>query len=104
MAANDYLKIFTKEGELVEWVESLDAQVTDSGSPQIFNEIPTGVIDGVNSQFTTGFPYVVGTLRVFFNGSRKYPLAFTRIDEYTFELPVPPFVGDKLMVDYEKLV
>ena len=106
MGANEFLKIFTKRKELVQWVEELDYNSTIVNG--IFNEVPGGLINGSNIEFTTSTGYESGTLRVHLNGERD--LAFTELTSTTFKLTgdfVPQaasggFPADQIFVDYEK--
>jgi hypothetical protein len=47
---------------------------TGGGSgTRVFNIIPAGAINGVNTVFTIGVKFVAGTEAVFFNGVRQHP-------------------------------
>lgn len=79
-----------------------------STSNFVFNEIPSGTINGSNGAFTlanTASP--TGSIRVFKNGIRQTPNAgndfvMTNATTITFEAGNIPQVGDNLLVDYMK--
>ena len=68
---------------------------------QTFNEVPSGVMDGVNQDFTLAHTFIVGTLLVTYNGLMQKPG-----DDYTATPPnlltfvTPPKSGTKLLVTY----
>ena len=74
----------------------------------VFNEIPSGTINGSNAAFTlanTASP--TGSIRVFKNGIRQTPNAgndfvMTDATTITFEAGNIPQAGDNLLVDYMK--
>jgi hypothetical protein len=65
----------------------------------VYNQTPSGVIDGSNKDFWTLSAYINGTLRVYLNGLRT--TEFTETGQTTFEMNTPPLVDDELMVDYD---
>jgi hypothetical protein len=79
-----------------------------STSNFVFNEIPSGTIDGSNAAFTlANASNPTGSIRVFKNGIRQTPnvgndFVMTNSTTITFEALNLPQVGDNLLVDYMK--
>ncbi len=75
-------------------------------SNMVFNEIPSGLIDSLNSVFATAAPYETGTLCLYRNGIRQIPVNdYTEIDATQFKFVIPPDAGppaDTLLIDYLK--
>ncbi len=67
----------------------------------IWGEIPSGLIDGINQNYTSAHAYLSGRLAVFLNGLRQ-----RRLDDYTetgsnsFRFLYPPVPNDSLSIDY----
>lgn len=74
------------------------------GASFIDNETPSGLVNGVNAAFTTAFPYIAGSLKVYRDGQRLFP-----IDDYTettpgsgiFTFVTAPVTGSSIKVDYQ---
>lgn len=69
----------------------------------IFDELPVGDIDGVNTDFITQYDSVDGSLEVFLNGIKlRVGLTndFIIIDENEFRMNYPPLSGDLITVNY----
>jgi len=69
----------------------------------IFNETPSGDIDGTNVEYTTEFPFREETLVVFLNGLKLLPGAgndYNIVNSQTIELEYAPLSGDILVVEY----
>lgn len=69
-------------------------------------EVPMGVIDGVNVDFATSRPYIVGTLMVYLNGLLLSPGDdYTEVSGTTFTLTAAPRTDggytDKLVAVYQ---
>jgi len=71
-----------------------------NASDFIYDEIPTGNIDGNNKLFTTANEYRSSKLIVKLNGLTE--INFTEKSSTTFELDVAPLTGDCVTVDYIK--
>lgn len=70
----------------------------------VVGEVPTGLIDGVNSVYETDEPFIQYTLSVFMNGLRlKSGLDYTVDSFQQFTMIYPPEEEDSLIVDYFKL-
>jgi len=67
----------------------------------VFNEVPSGVIDGVNTVFTLAFTPRTGTTTVYQPGRQKLNVDYT-VSGNTITFTNPPQVGDTLIVDYIK--
>jgi hypothetical protein len=99
-------QIVTIPSTVVQVVEV--AQQGPPGPPgsalQNFGEVPSGLIDGVNSTFTTADPFIPETVQVFLNG-----MLLIKPDEYntsgnqTIVLAVSPNTGENLQVNYTRL-
>jgi hypothetical protein len=67
----------------------------------IWGETPTGIIDGVNKNYTSAYLYSPNQLAVFLNGMRQ-----RRTDDYaetgaqSFSFVSAPLPGDSLSIDY----
>lgn len=69
------------------------------------NEIPSGVIDGVNDTFTTAYNYKTNTTKVFLNGVRQSEGALMDYYENGSNQIVfnsPPQTNDTIIIDYIK--
>src|SRR4051812_24017041 len=67
----------------------------------MFNEVPAGTKDGVNTVFTTANAYVGGTTAVYLNGLREFVgEGYIESAPNTIVLSDPPSTIDKLTVDY----
>lgn len=70
---------------------------------EVYNEFPTGVIDGINTVYTTVNDFEPDTTRLYLNGIRQRLGADyleTGLNEITFD--EPPVVLDGLIIDYVK--
>jgi hypothetical protein len=90
-----------------EWFKKADTGLI--ASDHVFNETPTGTINGTNKIFTTASVFVAGTLRVYLNGQRLVEGATedyeeTDTDEITMaDAPKSaPGNPDVIIVDYIK--
>jgi hypothetical protein len=75
----------------------------DVAAVTVQNEVPGGPINGVNTAFTTAFPFIAGTLQVYLNGD----LQESGGNDYTegvsgFTMVLAPKTLDKLLVSYIK--
>ncbi|MFZ5988553.1 MAG: hypothetical protein ACOYWZ_15705 [Bacillota bacterium] len=71
----------------------------------VYNELPSGVINGTNKIFTTINNFITGTTRVFLNGLRQQKgdgkdYIESGVNEITFT--DAPVTGDILVIDYNK--
>lgn len=74
---------------------------TNSKQP---DEVPAGLIDGVNTLYTTARPYIAGSLQPFVNGARQRNVAhFTETNPAlgTFTMSDAPVTGDDFFVNYD---
>jgi len=75
-----------------------------SSGVEIKNEIPSGLINGVNATFTSASAFNGSTLELFKNGQK-----LTVIDDFnitnstTFVLTISPLTLDKLSINYTQL-
>jgi hypothetical protein len=73
-----------------------------SGALQmIFGETPSGTIDGVNTNYTSAYPYSPNTIAVFLNGLRlRRTNDYTETGSQSFRFVNSPLPGDSLSIDY----
>lgn len=70
----------------------------------IKNEVPVGVIDGINAVFQTANIYRVNSLEVYVNGVHRLAADFAQgADQKTFTFVFPPAQGSVISVSYLKL-
>lgn len=84
------------------------ATIAAAGSTSfIYNEVPTGVINGINVNFATAFPYIGGTLQVYRDGQLMKPGAgndYIETDPANglFDFVVAPSTNSNIQVSYQK--
>jgi hypothetical protein len=67
----------------------------------IVNELPSGVINGVNKDYFTALDFMPGSLCVFLNGLRLRQFIDYVVPVVDgFQMNDPPLPGDTLLVDY----
>jgi len=64
----------------------------------LYNQPVIGVIDNVNTIFSTVTPFVSTKLSVLLNGINE--TFFTEIDNNSFQFEDPPLIGDTVRVDF----
>lgn len=72
-------------------------------SSDIYGEIPSGPVDGINRLFSLSSPIQAGTLRLFLNGVRLRggsSYDYSILNPTQIELVYAPRIGDTLMADY----
>lgn len=70
----------------------------------VYNEIPIGTINGSNATFTSLFPFIPQTLRLYLNGSRqKVVTHYNTSGVNTIILSDSPLPGEIVEIDYTKL-
>ena len=68
----------------------------------IFNEIPSGIIDGINSIFNTNFLLVPDTEVVFINGQKQKKPDDYNISGQTITFTFSPGVSESVAINYIK--
>ena len=68
----------------------------------VFNEIPLGIIDGVNSIFNTNFLLVPDTEVVFINGQKQKKPDDYNISGQTITFTFSPGVSESIVINYIK--
>ena len=84
------------------WIE-----ITSSGGgviKEIFNEIPTGLVNGINTEFVLDTIPVSNTERLFLNGIRQLKSTDYTITLATINFSIAPETGDLVTVDYMKML
>lgn len=69
------------------------------------NEIPTGVVNNINTVYTTTDAFISTSLKLYYNGLRQIPGAsndFTVTAGNEFTMTFAPNTGDTLLADYRK--
>ena len=66
----------------------------------VFNETPTGVIDGANKIFTLAHVPVLGTEQIFLNGLLKVPTTDYTISGATVTFVTAPAIASTLRAHY----
>lgn len=95
-------EVFTNEVLITE-VSCLPLQTIDS-SNFIKNEIPIGIIDGINAMFQTNYNFIPGSVELYLNGVRqKIVDDFQTIGSDTIQFLTSPTIGENILVDYIKL-
>lgn len=75
--------------------------------PQLIVEPLTGIIDGVNTTFSTSGTYTPGTIKVFLNGQLKrkeFDDGFIELGGTQIQMKIPPEPMDDLQARYISLV
>ena len=92
--------VLTGDSGSLAWTALTNAQL----GTQIYNEVPSGTVNGSNALFSTANGIEAGTLRVYKNGLRQKPGSgydYTLSgQEITFESGNIPQTGDVILVDY----
>ena len=87
-------------GTEAQWLLSLQA----TGQIKIYQEVPTGLLNGINATFTTLFNFVSGTLEIFLNGQlQKIVNDYQLIGNNTINLNTSPTAGENILINYIKL-
>lgn len=71
---------------------------------KVYNEVPSGTVDGVNAVFTTAYTPVAGSTQLYRAGLRMTPggVDYTQSGP-TLTFAIPPASGDNILVDYDRL-
>ena len=72
-----------------------------SGGNGVYNETPSGLVNGVNVDFDIAAAPVVDSARVYLNGVRQVLTTNYSIVGFTITFVVAPFTGDLIKVDYD---
>jgi len=98
-ATNGNLTLTTLLGS---FITNLDGRYSLSGGDEYSDYGLTGVLDGVNTVFTTTYNFVSGSSKIYLNGIRQIrddQYTETGSDEITFT--IPPFPTDDIIADYK---
>jgi len=68
----------------------------------VFNEVPSGTVDGVNVTFTLANTPTVGTVQLYLNGLRQKVTVDYTITTDTITMTTAPLTNDLLITDYMK--
>lgn len=70
----------------------------------VFNETPTGAVNGSNATFTSLNSFLIETLEVFINGVKQTKiLDYTTSGNSTITLYASPGVNESITINYVKL-
>ena len=75
-----------------------------SSSVDIVGEIPSGNIDGINTDFVLFNEPIVNSVRVYLNGQRVYNIDDYSVSGATISFSIPPYEEDVIRVDYRYIV
>lgn len=73
-------------------------------SSSIYNEVPSGLVNGSNTTFTTSQNFTTNTTRVYLNGLRQKLVSgvdYTESGNSQIIFNSPPAINDIIVVDYE---
>lgn len=73
-------------------------------SSRVYNEVPVGDVDGINTIFTTNTDYTSNTTALFLNGLRQKLVGgvdYTESSSDTVTFVIPPVPGDFIVIDYD---
>ncbi|MFC9436914.1 hypothetical protein [Nocardia sp. NPDC057030] len=65
---------------------------------RVWGETPTGALNGVNTAFTTAYPYRATSTAVYLNGLREFE--YIETDASTVTFIDPPLSTDVVAIDY----
>jgi hypothetical protein len=70
----------------------------------VYGETPSGLVNGSNTVFTTAFPYVAASTRVFINGDRKHlSVDYTESAASQITFTSAPASMSVILVDYDNV-
>lgn len=102
---NKGLLVFdTDLNQLFYWTGSLwNASVGGSSVNFVFNEVPNGLLDGINNIFTSLQNFEPGSVNVYLNGLKiKIVDEFNTVGNNTIILTVSPAATEIITIDYKK--
>lgn len=74
--------------------------VRNSGNTSVYNETPTGTINGVNTDFTLVNTPASNSVRVYLEGKRLAPGVDYSITSSIISFVLAPLTGSIILVDY----
>jgi hypothetical protein len=75
----------------------------NTGSSAITNEIPIGLVNSINTNFTTVNSFVSNSLEVYLNGVKQlWGVGYIVTGATTFQFSNSPITGDEVTVAYSK--
>lgn len=78
--------------------------ITGTSIADIIGEVPTGLVNGVNVDFTLANEPIASTVRVYLNGIRQIETTNYSLVDAVITFVVAPFTDDVIMVDYKTIV
>lgn len=69
----------------------------------IDNEVPTGTIDGANTDFVLNWTPLNGSLKVFRGGARQQITGDYTLSDKTITFLLPPQIGEIIICDYKRI-
>lgn len=70
----------------------------------VYNEVPSGSVDGSNVYFTTAFNFIANSTQLYRNGIRQFlGTDYTESGSDTVVFTQAPLTGDILIIDYSKV-
>ena len=68
----------------------------------VYNELVSGIPASSGYGYSTAYPFLLNTLRIYYNGLRQSPTYFTEISTSGFTTTFPTIDGDEILVDYDR--
>ena len=76
------------------------ASVSIEDFNNIFHEVPSGAVNGVNKVFTVSHDYINGKISIYLNGLQQPETTYTETSPTSFTLADAPVTGTTILVDY----
>jgi hypothetical protein len=92
-------------GEIYEEVfeVGVNGAVFYANSNSVANEVPSGLVNSVNTNFTTVNSFVSNSLEVYLNGVKQlWGVGYIVTGATTFQFSNSPITGDEVTVAYSK--
>ena len=85
-------------------IKKVPSSSVSGGTTNVFNEVPSGLINGSNATFTTTFPFVPSAIRLWLNGIRQRGGGedYNNTDAQTIVFTTSPQIGDIILIDYQR--
>lgn len=82
----------------------VDIVTISEADKMVLNETPSGAMDSDNVNYTVAFPYVAGTLCVYYNGNRLRPTTdyVETVDGFDTTFTIDSDSENNLLCDYIK--
>lgn len=88
------------------WVTGTVSGGGGGSTSSVYNEVPSGLVNGINTTYTTSQDFTTNTTRVYLNGLRQKLVSgvdYTESGNSQIIFSVAPAINDIIIVDYEIL-